>query len=93
MNTTELKKDVFGLVTSVGQRKNSESPWGIEPQTFGLRADALPPSHRDSTVSEILILTLNSKHYFLTYPFFHLFWNNKSFVVELLDKLVLRKFY
>ena len=37
--------------------------------------------------------TLNSKHYFLTYPFFHLFWNNKSFVVELLDKLVLRKFY
>ena len=25
----------FRLVTSVGQRKNSESPWGIEPQTFG----------------------------------------------------------
>ena len=34
----EIEKDVFRLVTSVGQRKNSESPWGIEPQTFGFRA-------------------------------------------------------
>ena len=25
----------FRLVMSVGQRKNSESPWGIQPQTFG----------------------------------------------------------
>ena len=32
----EIKKDVFRHVTSVqGQRKNSESPGGIEPQTFG----------------------------------------------------------
>ena len=30
-----LKKDVFCLVTSMGQRKNSEFPWGIEPLTFG----------------------------------------------------------
>ena len=30
----ELRKIFFRLVTSVGQRKNSESPWGIEPQTF-----------------------------------------------------------
>ena len=29
------KKDVFRLVTSWGQRKNSEFPWGIEPLTFG----------------------------------------------------------
>ena len=29
---------IFRLVTSVGHRKNSESPWGIEPQTFGFRA-------------------------------------------------------
>ena len=28
----------FRLVTSVGQRKNSESPWGNEPQTFAFRA-------------------------------------------------------
>ena len=28
-------------VTSVGQRKDSESPWGIEPQTFGFRAPML----------------------------------------------------
>ena len=33
--TTNLGKMFFRLVTSVGQRKNSESPWGIEPQTFG----------------------------------------------------------
>lgn len=30
----ETGKDVFGLFTSVGQRKNSESPQGIEPQTL-----------------------------------------------------------
>ena len=29
-----LEKDVFRLVTSMGQRKNSESPWGIKPQTL-----------------------------------------------------------
>ena len=48
----EMKKDVFRLVTSVGQRKNSESPRGIEPQTYGFRAPDVPPlSHRDSMVS------------------------------------------
>ena len=30
----EIKKDVFCLVTSLGQR-NSGSPWGIKPQNFG----------------------------------------------------------
>ena len=39
----------FRIVSSVGQRKNSESPRGIEPQG----SDALPLSHRDSTVSEV----------------------------------------
>ena len=34
-------KVLFHLVTSVGQRKNSESPWGIEPQTSEFRAPAL----------------------------------------------------
>ena len=33
-----LEKDVFLLATSVGQRKNSESPGGIDAQTFGFRA-------------------------------------------------------
>ena len=37
----EIEKDVFRLVTSVGQRKNSESPRGIESQTFGFRAPML----------------------------------------------------
>ena len=49
LNTLSLDKEVkcwndvlFRLVTSVGQRKkNSESPWGIEPQTFGFRAPML----------------------------------------------------
>ena len=31
----ELRKMFFHLVTSVGQRKNYESPCGIESQTFG----------------------------------------------------------
>ena len=30
----EIEKDVFHLFMSMGQRKNSEFPWGIEPQTF-----------------------------------------------------------
>ena len=38
------KKDVFHLVTSWGQRKNSEFPWGIEP----LHCDALPLSQNRS---------------------------------------------
>ena len=33
----EIEKNDFRLVTSVWQRNNSESPWGIEPQTFGAR--------------------------------------------------------
>ena len=32
------KYTVFRHVTSVRQRENSESPWGIEPQTFKFRA-------------------------------------------------------
>ena len=35
------EKRFFRLVTSVGQRKNSESPRGIEPQTFGFRSPML----------------------------------------------------
>ena len=43
-----LRERFFHFVTSMGQRKNSESPWRIEPQTF-----VLPLCHRDSTVSEV----------------------------------------
>ena len=45
----ETKKDVFCLVTSAGQGKNSESPWEIQI----LCSDALPLSPRDSTVREV----------------------------------------
>ena len=53
-HSSELEKDVFLSCHDSGTRKNSESPWGIEPQTFGiLSSDALPLSHRDSAVSEV----------------------------------------
>ena len=46
----KTEKDVFFcLVTSLGQRKNFELPWGIEPP----RSDVIPLSRRDSTVSEV----------------------------------------
>ena len=47
----EAEKDVFRLVSSVGQRKNYESPWGIKPQALGFRASM--SYHWDSTVSEL----------------------------------------
>ena len=34
----EIEKNVFRLVMCVGQIENSESPWGIELQTFEFRA-------------------------------------------------------
>ena len=37
----EIEKDVLRHFTSMGERKNSESPLGIEPQTFGFRARML----------------------------------------------------
>ena len=40
----EIEKDVFRLVTSLGQRKNSESPWG----TLDLRTSADPSSMQDA---------------------------------------------
>ena len=43
----------FRLVTSMGQRKNSESPQEIKPQTFRFCALILYLSHRDSTVSKV----------------------------------------
>ena len=49
----DIKKDVFRLVTSVGQRKNSESPWGIEPQTFGFRAPMFYHWATETTVNEV----------------------------------------
>ena len=53
-HSSELEKDVFLSCHESGTRKNSESPWGIEPQTFGiLSSNALPLSHRDSAVSEV----------------------------------------
>ena len=34
LTSKELEKDVFFLSCHMGQRKNSESPWGIKLQTF-----------------------------------------------------------
>ena len=48
-----MEKDVFGLVASVGETKNSESP--IRNRTADLwilRSDAPPQRHRDFIVCE-----------------------------------------
>ena len=46
----EIEKDVFLLVTSEGKRITFESPWGIEPQTFGFCAHLRPLSLCGSVV-------------------------------------------
>ena len=52
--TNYLKKDFFfRLVTSVGQRKNSESHEESNLTPSDLRSGALALSHRDSSVSEV----------------------------------------
>ena len=38
-NYRYLEKDIFCLVWSVGQRKNSKALWEIKPQTFGFCAE------------------------------------------------------
>ena len=55
METQNIIKErcFFRLVTRVGQRKNSESPQEIKPQTFRFCALILYLSHRDSTVSKV----------------------------------------
>ena len=55
METQNIIKErcFFRLVTSVGQRKNSESPQEIKPQTFRFCALILYLSHRDSAVSKV----------------------------------------
>ena len=60
------KKFFFRLVTSVGQRKNSESPRGIEPQTFALMLK--PLSHRDSTMNVRLLFFQIIKTFRLILP-------------------------
>ena len=47
-------KDIFRPVTSVGQRKNFLDPMRNRTSDLRIpRSDALPLSHRDSTVSEV----------------------------------------
>ena len=55
METQSIIKErcFFRLVTSMGQRKNSESPQEIKPQIFRFCALILYLSHRDSTVSKV----------------------------------------
>ena len=48
-----MEKDVFRLVTSVGQRKKSDSQEESNLRPSDSRSEALPLSHRDSTVSEV----------------------------------------
>ena len=50
-----MEKDIFSFCHERGTKKKSESPLGIEPQTFAgiSRSTALPLSHRDSTVNGV----------------------------------------
>ena len=50
---SDKEKDVFRLVTSVGQRKKSEFQWGIEHQIFGFRAPMLYHWATATAVSEV----------------------------------------
>ena len=48
----EKKISLFFCRERGRKKKNSESPRGVEPQTFGFpRSDAIPLSHKDSMVS------------------------------------------
>ena len=72
METQNIIKErcFFRLVTSMGQRKNSESPQEIKPQTFRFCALILYLSHRDSTVSKVYYLIYIYyffKFYFIIY--------------------------
>ena len=49
----KLRKMFFRLVTSVGQRKILSPHEESNLRPSDLRSDALPLSHRDSTVSEV----------------------------------------
>ena len=49
----ELRKIFFVLSRAWDKEKNSESPRGIEPQTFGFAFQRFTTSHRDSSVSEV----------------------------------------
>ena len=49
----ELRKMFFRLVTSVGQRKILSPHEESNLRPSDLRSDALPLSHRDSSVSEV----------------------------------------
>ena len=49
----EIEKDVFRLVTSVGQRKILSPHEESNLRPSDLRSDALPLSHKDSSVSGV----------------------------------------
>ena len=64
----EIKKDVFRLVTSVGQRRNSESAWGIEPRTSNTEPELFPlSSTRYQTNNIFLYFFTELKTYYLSY--------------------------
>ena len=52
-NIVRTEKDVFSSCYERGTRKNSVTPWGIEPETIGFRAPMLYHWATDSTVSEV----------------------------------------
>ena len=70
-NHSQIEKCGFRLVTSVGQRKNSESSWGIQPQTFGFRAPTLCGSDVEQRSAESEGLRFDSSWVFRLFSLTH----------------------
>ena len=77
-NHSQIEKCGFRLVTSVGQRKNSESSWGIQPQTFGFRAPTLCGSDVEHRSAESEGLRFDSSWVFKVFFFDPRSWQDKK---------------
>ena len=77
-NHSQIEKCGFRLVTSVGQRKNSESSWGIQPQTFGFRAPTLCGSDVEHRSAESEGLRFDSSWVFKVFFFDPRSWQDEK---------------
>ena len=77
-NHSQIEKCGFRLVTSVGQRKNSESSWGIQPQTFGFRAPTPCGSDVEHRSAESEGLRFDSSWVFKVFFFDPRSWQDKK---------------
>ena len=86
-NHSQIEKCGFRLVTSVGQRKNSESSWGIQPQTFGFRAPTLCGSDVEHRSAESEGLRFDSSWVFRLFSLTHTRDKTKSIFLYFFTEL------